>query len=105
MKETQENIPLAIATVVLGIVVGFSSLILSAILDLTEHYFLNFNETNKIPVNINIFPLHRFASVLIGGIIATGKEVGPFLRVTLVVPTYPPASRVFEGQEDGVKKD
>lgn len=60
MKETQKNIPLAIATVVLGIVVGFSSLILSAILDLTEHYFLNFNETNKIPVNINIFPIHRF---------------------------------------------
>lgn len=26
-----------------------------------------------------------------------GKEVGPFLRVTLVVPTYPPASRVREG--------
>ena len=71
MKETQENTPLAVATVVLGIVVGFSSLILSAILDLTEHYFLNFNETNKIPVNINIFPLHRFVSVLIGGIIAT----------------------------------
>ena len=71
MKETQENIPLAIATVILGIVVGFSSLVLSAILDLTEHYFLNFNETNKIPVNISIFPIHRFASVLIGGIIAT----------------------------------
>lgn len=65
MKETQENIPLAIATVILGIVVGFSSLVLSAILDLTEHYFLNFNETNKIPVNISIFPIHRFASVLI----------------------------------------
>ena len=59
MKETQENIPLAIATVVLGIVVGFSSLTLSAILDLTEHYFLNFNETNKIPVNINIFACYK----------------------------------------------
>ena len=55
MKETQENTPLAVATVVLGIVVGFSSLILSAILDLTEHYFLNFNETNNILVNVNIF--------------------------------------------------
>ena len=27
MKETQENTPLAVATVVLGIVVGFSSLV------------------------------------------------------------------------------
>ena len=70
MKENQENISLAIATVVLGTVVGFSSLILSAILDITEHYFLNFNETNRVPVNINIFPTHRFISVFIGGIIA-----------------------------------
>lgn len=70
MEETQKNVPLAIATVALGIIVGFSSLVLSAILDITEHYFLNFNETNKMPVNINIFPIHRFISVFIGGVIA-----------------------------------
>lgn len=70
MKQTQENIPLAIATIVLGVVVGFSSLVLSAVLDLTEHYFLSFNETNKFPVNVSILPLHRFTSVLVGGIIS-----------------------------------
>ncbi|MBB1078913.1 chloride channel protein [Limosilactobacillus sp. STM2_1] len=70
MKETKKNIPLAVATVALGIIVGFSSLILSAILDITEHYFLNFNETNRMPVNISIFPIHRFLSVFIGGAIA-----------------------------------
>lgn len=70
MKEMQRNFPLAIATGVLGVVVGFSSLVLSAILDLTEHYFLNFNETNRLPVNLNILPAHRFISVLVGGVIA-----------------------------------
>lgn len=70
MKTVQKNVPLAIATVVLGTVVGFSSLVLSAILDVTEHYFLSFNETNKFPVNLAIAPTHRLISVFVGGCIA-----------------------------------
>ena len=70
MQEIKRNLPLAIATVCLGTLVGLSSLILSIILDLTEHYFLHFNETNTMPVNIKIWPFDRFISVFIGGIIA-----------------------------------
>lgn len=70
MKSISKNIPLIIATVVLGAIVGTSSLILSVILDLTEKYFLRFEETNRIPVNIFIGPGHRLISVFIGSIIA-----------------------------------
>lgn len=70
MKEIQENVPLAIATIVVGIIVGCSSLILSVLLDLTERLFLHFEENNHFPVNINITPANRFFAVLIGGIIA-----------------------------------
>ncbi|MGM9907658.1 MAG: chloride channel protein, partial [Limosilactobacillus sp.] len=46
MVKITKNLPLAIATVVLGVVVGFSSLLVSVVLDLTEHLFLHFQETN-----------------------------------------------------------
>lgn len=70
MKSFSKNVPLAIATVVLGVIVGTSSLILSIILDLSEKYFLNFEETNRIPVDIFVGPRHRFISVFIGSIVA-----------------------------------
>lgn len=70
MKKVSKNLPLAIATVVLGVVVGFSSLLVSVALDLTEKYFLSFEETNLVPVNWMASGLHRFLSVLVGGIIA-----------------------------------
>ena len=70
MKSISKNVPLAIATVVLGVIVGTSSLILSIILDLTEKYFLRFEETNRIPVDILVGPNHRLISVFVGSIIA-----------------------------------
>lgn len=70
MNKVTKNLPLAIATVVLGIIVGFSSLLVSVALDLTEKVFLHFEETNLIPVNWMDSGLHRFLSVLAGGIIA-----------------------------------
>lgn len=58
-----------VATIIIGTIVGCSSLILSVILDYAEHYFLHFEETNKMPVNLSIGPGHRFISVVIGAII------------------------------------
>ena len=52
MKSISKNVPLVIATVVLGVIVGTSSLLLSILLDLSEKYFLNFEESNRIPVDI-----------------------------------------------------
>lgn len=70
MKGKSNDVALAVTTVVLGIIVGFSSLLLSMFLDLTEHYFLHFQETNLVPVDISAAPVRRFLAVLIGGIIA-----------------------------------
>lgn len=70
MKEKNNNLALGVATVVLGIIVGISSLLLSSLLDLTEDIFLHFRETNVMPVNTIAMPLHRLISVLVGGVIA-----------------------------------
>ncbi len=40
MKSISKNVPLVIATVVLGVIVGISSLLLSILLDLSENTFL-----------------------------------------------------------------
>ncbi len=40
MKSISKNVPLVIATVVLWVMVGTSSLLLSIVLDLSEKYFL-----------------------------------------------------------------
>lgn len=70
MKVISKNLSLAIATIVLAVIVGFSSLILSIILDLAEKYFLNFEENNQMPVDLLVGPSHRFISVFIGSVIA-----------------------------------
>lgn len=70
MKSISKNVPLVIATVVLGVIVGTSSLLLSILLDLSEKYFLNFEESNRIPVDIFVGPGHRFISVFVGSAIA-----------------------------------
>ncbi len=70
MKSISKNVPLVIATVVLGVIVGISSLLLSILLDLSEKYFLNFEESNRIPVDIFVGPEHRFISVFVGSAIA-----------------------------------
>lgn len=71
MKSISKNVPLVIATVVLGVIVGTSSLLLSILLDLSEKYFLNFEESNRIPVDIFVGPGHRFISVFVGSAIAS----------------------------------
>lgn len=70
MDTRGHNITLAITTVVLGVVVGCSSLLLSVLLDLTERLFLHFSESVTVPVNIMATPAQRLLSVLAGGIIA-----------------------------------
>ncbi|WP_235958381.1 chloride channel protein [Limosilactobacillus frumenti] len=70
METKSKNSAMVVATLVLGVIVGFSSLLLSVLLDVTERFFLNFEETNLVPVDVNAGAMHRFISVLIGGIIA-----------------------------------
>lgn len=70
MKEKSSCWGLALTTVVLGVLVGTSSLLLSVLLDLTEHVFLHFRESNLVPVDISAGPERRFWSILAGGIIA-----------------------------------
>lgn len=70
MESKSKNTAIIVATLVLGVVVGFSSLLLSMLLDLTERFFLNFEETNLVPVDVDAGAMHRFISVLVGGIIA-----------------------------------
>lgn len=61
---------LIFSTVILGVIVGVSSLMLSLLLDGVEWIFLGFQESAANPASLEILPLHRFSSVFIGGIIA-----------------------------------
>ncbi|WP_191363709.1 chloride channel protein [Limosilactobacillus oris] len=70
MEEKSSGWGLAVTTIILGTIVGTSSLLLSVLLDLTEHVFLHFRESNLVPVDISAGPGRRFLSVLAGGIIA-----------------------------------
>lgn len=64
---------LIVATLVVGVIVGTSSALLSLFLDLVEGLFLRFNESNRMPVNVDATALRRFLSVLVGGIIAAAS--------------------------------
>ncbi|WP_283576804.1 chloride channel protein [Limosilactobacillus oris] len=70
MEEKNSGWGLAVTTIILGTIVGTSSLLLSVLLDLTEHVFLHFRESNLVPVDISAGPGRRFLSVLVGGIVA-----------------------------------
>lgn len=70
VDKVYKNLPLAIATICLGVIVGLSSMLLSVLLDVTEHFFLHFQETNLVPVAVSSGGGRRFISVLIGGAIA-----------------------------------
>lgn len=70
MEEKSSGWGLAVTTIILGTIVGTSSLLLSVLLDLTEHVFLHFRESNLVPVDISAGPGRRFLSVLVGGIVA-----------------------------------
>lgn len=60
---------LAVATVMIGIIAGISSGLLSLVLDATEHFFLHFEESNAIPVAVMDAPWNRLVSPIIGAII------------------------------------
>lgn len=62
---------LIISTIALGIIVGFSSLILSLFLDKVEQFFLSFKESALVPSATMISGNHRLISVIIGGLLAT----------------------------------
>ncbi|MGL4535122.1 MAG: chloride channel protein, partial [Weissella cibaria] len=51
--ERQKMGVLALSTVVLGVIVGLSSVVLSLFLDVIEHFFLGFEENTLVPVAIH----------------------------------------------------
>lgn len=61
---------LAGLTIVLGVVIGFSSLLLGQLLDLVEHLFLGFVENNRLPVALHTAPGRRLLSLVVGAVIA-----------------------------------
>lgn len=65
-----ENFTLLISTIILGILVGTSSVLLSMFLEVVEHFFLSFKESMLNPSPIGTLPLHRLLSVAIGGTVA-----------------------------------
>ncbi|MCT4396946.1 chloride channel protein [Periweissella beninensis] len=67
---TSENFTLVISTLILGLLVGLSSVMLSMFLELIEHLFLNFNETVLNPSPISTQPFRRLISVILGGTIS-----------------------------------
>ncbi|MDN2454371.1 chloride channel protein [Lactobacillus sp. UCMA15818] len=66
----KENFILLFSTIVLGMIVGTSSLLLSLLLDGVERLFLSFQEDAANPASLEILPVHRLFSVFIGAIIA-----------------------------------
>ena len=70
VKETkQQTITLIISTIVLGLVVGFSSLSLGELLDVVERLFLHFEENAAVPVPTETTAVNRLVSVTLGGLI------------------------------------
>ncbi|KRM84324.1 chloride channel protein [Liquorilactobacillus vini] len=66
----RKNQVLIISTLILGVIVGLSSLGLILLLDGVEQLFLSFKESAADPASIAIRPIQRLMSVFIGGIIA-----------------------------------
>lgn len=70
MANRHENITLAVSTVVLGVVVGYGSVLLSLFFNFIQHTFLGFNETYVHPVAWAAPSWRRLVSLIIGGLIA-----------------------------------
>ncbi|MDO4903885.1 MAG: chloride channel protein [Limosilactobacillus sp.] len=70
MKKTNHVVGLILATIALGIMVGVSSMLLSAFLDVIEKLFLGFMEHSKTPVASMVSPVRRLISVALGGLVA-----------------------------------
>jgi len=69
-RETkQQTVTLVISTIVLGLVVGLSSLFLGQLLDVVERLFLHFEENAAVPVPTENTAVNRLESVTLGGLI------------------------------------
>ena len=69
-RETkQQTLTLVISTIVLGLVVGLSSLLLGQLLDVVERLFLHFEENAAVPVPTETTAVNRLVSVTLGGLI------------------------------------
>ena len=69
-RETkQQTVTLVISTIVLGLVVGLSSLFLGQLLDVVEQLFLHFEENAAVPVPTETTAVNRLVSVTLGGLI------------------------------------
>ena len=69
-RETkQQMVTLVISTIVLGLVVGLSSLLLGQLLDVVERLFLHFEENAAVPVPTETTAVNRLVSVTLGGLI------------------------------------
>jgi len=71
MLKNGENRVLAISTVVIGVLAGCGSLILSVFYNVVEHFFLHFSETTWAPVAWSSGATTRLISLVVGGLIAT----------------------------------
>lgn len=68
-SQISQTIALTLSTIVLGVLVGISSVLLSMFLTLIEYLFLHFNESMLNPSPIGTMPIQRLISVVLGGII------------------------------------
>ena len=71
IEKSSDSRALAIATIVMGIIAGASSGLLSIVLDATERVFFHFTETNAIPVAFSATPLNRLLAPIIGALIVS----------------------------------
>lgn len=69
-NKNKQNIVLALSTIILGLITGLSSLLLSLFLEMVETVFLHYQETAHVPAPINSLPIIRLTSVICGGILA-----------------------------------
>lgn len=67
---TKKQYILGIYTLILGILIGISAVVLDKFLIFFEQLFLKFHETSLFPVSTLISPTRRLLSVFVGGIIA-----------------------------------
>ena len=71
IEKSSDSCALAIATIVMGIIAGASSGLLSIVLDATERVFFHFTEPNAIPVAFSATPLNRLLAPIIGALIVS----------------------------------
>lgn len=91
----KKTMVLAISTIVLGVIVGFSSMMLGLFLEVTERLFLHYEENAKFPAPLATSPADRWLSIMIGAMVVA--LIWWFLRTQ----TKPPLSikKALEGEQ------